>query len=318
MRAYLFKLRVPSLVVALGLQVSPMVRAVLPHLQTASNLMAIVFKWGAAAAATLGSIQAVSGASTTITSASSAEATEGEPFNMRLTTGPETAGYWEASGMPNGISLLKLSSTRWYLDGTPTEHGTFRVNLLAKENATTTNPERRVTGTLTLTVIGTVVEVAPTITSGPANTTITEGDNASFSITADGTAPIAYQWRFNGATIAGANSATLTLSSVTTQQAGQYDVVVSNNAGSTTSTPATLTVNSLPPPVVETITVQAGKIEMSFTPQAGKTYVLESTGDGGQSWSSAQTIDTSAGTGPVKVQIPIGTARYEFFRLRIK
>ncbi len=234
MRAYLFKLRVPSLVVALGLQVSPMVRAVLPHLQTASNLMAIVFKWGAAAAATLGSIQAVSGASTTITSASSAEATEGEPFNMRLTTGPETAGYWEASGMPNGISLLKLSSTRWYLDGTPTEHGTFRVNLLAKENATTTNPERRVTGTLTLTVIGTVVEVAPTITSGPANTTITEGDNASFSITADGTAPIAYQWRFNGATIAGANSATLTLSSVTTQQAGQYDVVVSNNAGSTT------------------------------------------------------------------------------------
>ncbi len=53
--------------------------------------------------------------------------------------------------------------------------------------------------------------VAPTISAQPQALTVTEGQPASFAVTAGGTAPLAYQWRRNGATIAGATGASYTL-----------------------------------------------------------------------------------------------------------
>src|SRR5206468_5134178 len=46
--------------------------------------------------------------------------------------------------------------------------------------------------------------VAPTITTAPANQTVTAGQTASFTVVAGGTAPLSYQWQKNGANIAGA------------------------------------------------------------------------------------------------------------------
>jgi hypothetical protein len=67
-------------------------------------------------------------------------------------------------------------------------------------------------------------------------------------VQATGTLPLRFQWRFKGADLAGRTNANLYLERVTTNQAGVYDVVVSNVAGSTNSTPATLTVMTPPPP----------------------------------------------------------------------
>ncbi|MCE2645925.1 MAG: immunoglobulin domain-containing protein, partial [Burkholderiaceae bacterium] len=53
--------------------------------------------------------------------------------------------------------------------------------------------------------------VAPSITAQPAAVSVTEGQTAAFSVTAAGTAPLAYQWRRNGADIAGATAATYSL-----------------------------------------------------------------------------------------------------------
>ncbi|OIR13383.1 immunoglobulin I-set domain protein [mine drainage metagenome] len=82
----------------------------------------------------------------------------------------------------------------------------------------------------------------PSITTQPASVTVKSGQSASFSVQAAGTAPFAYQWYKDGTAIAGATSATLTLSPVSTFSAGGYSVVVSNGSGSATSSPATLTV----------------------------------------------------------------------------
>src|SRR5207302_7261588 len=49
--------------------------------------------------------------------------------------------------------------------------------------------------------------VAPTITTQPANQTVTAGQTASFAVAANGTAPLSYQWQKNGANISGATSA---------------------------------------------------------------------------------------------------------------
>ncbi len=88
----------------------------------------------------------------------------------------------------------------------------------------------------------------PAITTQPASVTVSPGGNASFSVVATGTDPITYQWLLNTNAVAGATSATLNLTGVTSAQAGTYTVTVSNAAGSVTSSGAILTVNTPAPP----------------------------------------------------------------------
>lgn len=66
------------------------------------------------------------------------------------------------------------------------------------------------------------------------------GSNATFHVVADGVPAPAFQWRKNGAAIAGANAASYTLSSVQAADAGGYDVVLVNSSGSLTSQVAIL------------------------------------------------------------------------------
>lgn len=68
---------------------------------------------------------------------------------------------------------------------------------------------------------------AVTIFSGAANRT------ATFSVTAEGTLPLSYQWQSNGVPISGAMSATLTIPNTTPSSSATYSVVVSNSVGST-------------------------------------------------------------------------------------
>ncbi len=96
----------------------------------------------------------------------------------------------------------------------------------------------------TLTV--TAGAVAPTILSEPADVTVLVGQNASFTVSANGTAPLAYQWKKGGTDIVGANDSTLNVTSAQLADAGSYTVVVSNSAGSANSAAATLTVNEAP------------------------------------------------------------------------
>jgi hypothetical protein len=71
--------------------------------------------------------------------------------------------------------------------------------------------------------------------------TVAAGSPASFSVTATGTGPLSYQWRFNGTPIAGATASTYTIATTSAGDVGNYDVVVSNAAGPTQSAVATLT-----------------------------------------------------------------------------
>jgi len=110
--------------------------------------------------------------------------------------------------------------------------------------------------------------ISPTITLQPVSRTVATGTTVVFTVAATGTAPLSYQWKKDNVIIVGANSATLTLSSVTTADAGTYAVVVSNIAGSVTSAYALLTVN--PVPVAPSITLQP----VSQTVPAGETVTF--------------------------------------------
>ena len=103
----------------------------------------------------------------------------------------------------------------------------------------------------TLTV--TAAAVAPAITTQPANQSVTEGQTATFSVTATGTAPLTYQWKKGGTDISGATSSTYTTPATSSaDNAAVFTVVVTNGTGSATSSNATLTVTDPVPPAITT------------------------------------------------------------------
>ncbi len=86
----------------------------------------------------------------------------------------------------------------------------------------------------------------PLIVSQPTNETVFVSEGAMFSVLASGSAPLGYQWSFNGTPIASATKSTLALTNVQLYQEGGYSVSVTNVVG-TNSAGAFLTVNPAPP-----------------------------------------------------------------------
>ena len=91
---------------------------------------------------------------------------------------------------------------------------------------------------------------SPSIVTQPQSQTVPAGDNSTFTAVASGTGPLSYQWRFNETAISGANSASYTVVSAQPAQAGNYQLVVTNLFGSSTSAVATLTVK-FPPSITQ-------------------------------------------------------------------
>jgi hypothetical protein len=83
--------------------------------------------------------------------------------------------------------------------------------------------------------------VAPSVVVAPQSRTAMIDSEVLLNVTATGTGPLQYQWRFNGRNLDGATNALLRIASVRPSQSGQYAVVVFNQAGSTVSASAFLT-----------------------------------------------------------------------------
>jgi hypothetical protein len=85
--------------------------------------------------------------------------------------------------------------------------------------------------------------------------------NASFGVIVFSSAPVTYQWRFNGADIPGALGSTLMITNVQLANAGEYTVAVSDINGTSISAPATLyplvTPSIIQPPLSQSVVVGA-------------------------------------------------------------
>jgi alpha-tubulin suppressor-like RCC1 family protein len=115
------------------------------------------------------------------------------------------------------------------------------------------------------------IDSAPIITAQPRGQTNYIGSLLQFAVASTGSLPQTYRWQFNGVDIAGATNSTLALSFLTSSNAGQFQVVVSNAFGVATSSTAGLTVREtiswgdnsygqiiLPPTVTNIVAVAAG------------------------------------------------------------
>lgn len=96
---------------------------------------------------------------------------------------------------------------------------------------------------------------------------------ASFTVQAYSSNPFTYQWRFNGAPIAGANGTSLTISNVNLSHQGTYDVVLTDVAGSIASAPARLDLllrpNFVALPLSPTTAPIGGSFSVSATIRGG-------------------------------------------------
>jgi len=86
----------------------------------------------------------------------------------------------------------------------------------------------------------------PVITTQPQSQTVDAGTPVTFTVIASSSSPITYVWKYNGTTIPNATNASFTITNVLPVNAGQYQVTVSNNDGPVKSSPATLTVITVP------------------------------------------------------------------------
>jgi hypothetical protein len=102
----------------------------------------------------------------------------------------------------------------------------------------------------------------PVIT-GPGNITTNEHVNVSFTVSVAGTSPFTFQWSTNGVNltnsshIAGATTATLTLTNIQPADGTTYTIKVTNPAGSPTSS-GLLTVIIPPSPTITAFTLSSG------------------------------------------------------------
>src|SRR5579885_2564373 len=121
-------------------------------------------------------------------------------------------------------------------------------------------------------------QLAPSIVTPPAGATFTAGETATLTVGATGIPDPVYQWLQNGtnAPYPTANSATLVISNVQPADAGTYSVVVANSIGAVMSSPATLTVITPTPPVMQTNSVRSlgsgGGVQFSFGGTPGADY----------------------------------------------
>jgi hypothetical protein len=176
---------------------------------------------------------------------------DGSPVILRQPTSKLTIN--SATALFNSAAVGGSQLTyQWQKDGTNLTDG---GNLSGTTTAalTLTNVQTNDAGIYTMIVTNTfgsifssnatlTVLVLPSIAIQPAGCTNVAGTTVNFNVTADGTAPLNYQWQCNGTNLDGATNTMLTLTNVTSAHAGSYSVTVANQAGSMTSSNAILSV----------------------------------------------------------------------------
>lgn len=184
-----------------------------------------------------------------------------------------TSDLTYAGSLANTITDAVSRDNRWVsirASGGDTQLQTWTTNLLFDRGFTlpgapqrvfnladgrmlvlTTALGRTVFSTVDFTGTGTVVS-SPLISTEPLSVAAYTGRTATLSVTAQGTA-LTYQWYRNGVAIAGATSASYTMTNAQPAQAGTYTVTITNTLGAALSASATLTVSDPPPaPTIQT------------------------------------------------------------------
>ena len=152
------------------------------------------------------------------------------------------AGQPLVDGTTNGATVVGATTDTLTLSNTSSNYfGAYQVVI--------TN----LYGSVTSSVANLTLAMPPKILAQPESLAVTNGQPAGFEVAVSGSGPISYRWQRNGSylndgatgwgsTISGAKTASLVITSTTTNDIGAYRVVVTNSVGKVTSSSAGLSV----------------------------------------------------------------------------
>lgn len=239
--------RILSLLLAVVLQLTPVLRFIVPSQGAASSAWAIILRLGAGLAATLGSYNAVSGATNLIPNGATYNLKVGITTNLIIGySGVHTPASFSASPNPvcPGMTLNNASGTSTRITGTPTATGTYSSTVTAWENNNFSG--RSVSATYTF-----VVAAGPpppiitnfTLSAAPP---VAPGGPITLSPVIGGTPPYTYRWYYNGLALFGATNSSLAIPNVQATNGGLYTLIVQDTAFGSATNSTNLIVSSAP------------------------------------------------------------------------
>jgi uncharacterized lipoprotein YddW (UPF0748 family) len=160
-----------------------------------------------------------------------------------------------------------------------------------------------------------VVNIPPSVGVQPQSQALKRGQDATFFVAAGGTEPFEYQWRFQGTNIAGAWDSTYTRANAQISDSGPYSVVITNLAGSVTSSNAMLTVTLPLPARFQAITLLPdGRARLIVTGETGVACAIDGSSNLA-SWFELMSLMNTNGTLDV-VDQSASNSSLRFYRAR--
>ena len=232
-------------------------------------------------------------ATLTVTATAVAPSITTQPAAQTVDPGKTASFSVEATGTSPLLYQWKLNG-KDITDATSSSY-TTPAAAMADSGAAYSVVVSNAAGTVTSSPASLTVTEAPVITTQPTAQSVTSGKTATFNVSATGTGPLAYQWKKNGTDIAGATNSSYTTPATSDADIGAvlaYSVVVTNRAGTVTSSNATLTVTAAPP----SITTQPAN--RTITAGDTATFNVSATGTGTliYQWKKGSTVIPGATT----------------------
>lgn len=157
-------------------------------------------------------------------------------------------------------------------------------------------------------------QLAPNILTAPANQIVASNQPAVFAVSATGVPDPAYQWLKDGTNIPGATSPALTVANAQPGDTGIYSVIVSNAAAAVTNS-ASLIVNPLPRPVLNSVMFNSGQFSLGIGGASGIVYTFLASSNLAQ-WTPVYAV-TSAVTGFNWTDTQAGIFPARFYRVQV-
>lgn len=160
---------------------------------------------------------------------------------------------------PGGTAVFTVGATgdaplsfQWQFQGTNIVGGTDTTLTVTNAHQATNGVYQVVVTNFwgSVTSAPAVLNLMPGILTQPSNITALANSTVTFTVVAEGSLPLSYQWQKNGTNVAAnGNGISYTLGTIQPSDAGSYNVVVTNAFGTAASVAATLTVVSQAPTI---------------------------------------------------------------------
>lgn len=179
------------------------------------------------------------GAPVIATLSNSATIPEGQNFSLSVSVNgqPPFTYQWRKDGAHVASATLGTLAFAPLRVG---DAGTYTVVVTNAVGSTTSGPV----------LLAVTPASPPRFYSNPSDVSGTIGSTLPMSASVDGTTPMTFEWRRNGAAVATTTSSSYTIPNAQTSHAGTYLVVATNLVGSATSAAFTVTVTPPAAPVI--------------------------------------------------------------------